>query len=65
MPTASLNPTQVANILKQVSYTTGAEIVFKGANFELYGLQHEIRAAITMLLDLDIIKVKNILCLAS
>ncbi|KAH9947646.1 cytoplasmic protein [Amylocystis lapponica] len=56
LPSTSLNPTQVSAILKQVSYTSGAEVVFKGMCFEMHGLEHEVRAAVTMLLDLDIVK---------
>ncbi|PCH33436.1 cytoplasmic protein [Wolfiporia cocos MD-104 SS10] len=56
MPSASINPTQVTAIIKQVSYASGAEVVFKGMCFEMHGLEHEVRAAITMLLDLDIVK---------
>lgn len=57
MPSTSLNPSQVSAILKQVSYASGAEIVFKGMCFEMHGLEHEVRAAVSMLLDLDIVKV--------
>ena len=60
MPSTSLNPSQVSAILKQVSYASGAELVFKGMCFEMHGLEHEVRAAVSMLLDLDIVKV----CLA-
>ncbi|CAL1696508.1 unnamed protein product [Somion occarium] len=56
MPSTTLNPSQVSAILKQVSYATGAEVVFKGMCFEMHGLEHEVRAAIVMLLDLDIVK---------
>lgn len=58
MPSNTLNPTQVSAILKQVSYATGAEVVFKGMCFEMHGLEHEVRSAIIMLLDLDIVKVR-------
>jgi hypothetical protein len=37
---------------------TGAEIVFKNMCFEMHGMENEIRAAITMILELDVIKVK-------
>ena len=57
IPSTTLNPTQVSAILKQVSYATGAEAVFKGMCFEMHGLEHEVRAAVTLLLDLDIVKV--------
>ncbi|RPD63165.1 hypothetical protein L226DRAFT_451027 [Lentinus tigrinus ALCF2SS1-7] len=56
MPSTSLNPSQVSAILKQVSYASGAEVVFKGMCFEMHGLEHEVRTAVTMLLDLDIVK---------
>ena len=57
LPSANLNHTQASTILKQVSYTSGAEVVFKGMNFEMHGLEHEVRAAVNMLLELDIVKV--------
>ena len=57
MPSTSLNPSQVSMILKQVSYASGAEVVFKRMSFERHGLEHEVRSAVTMLLDLDIVKV--------
>ena len=57
MPSTTLNPTQVTAILKQVSFTSGAEVVFKGMCFEMHGLEHEVRTAVTLLLDLDIVKV--------
>ena len=57
MPSATLNPTQVTAILKQVSFASGAEVVFKGMCFEMHGLEHEVRAAVSMLLDLEIVKV--------
>ncbi|THH02477.1 hypothetical protein EW026_g398 [Hermanssonia centrifuga] len=56
LPSASLNHTQVTTILKQVSYTSGSEVVFKGMSFEMHGLEHEVRTAVTMLLELDIVK---------
>ncbi|KAI0757224.1 cytoplasmic protein [Daedaleopsis nitida] len=56
MPSTSLNPSQVSAILKQVSYASGAEVVCKGMCFEMHGLEHEVRSAVTMLLDLDIVK---------
>ncbi|CCM02197.1 uncharacterized protein FIBRA_04277 [Fibroporia radiculosa] len=56
MPSASLTATQVTTILKQVSYATGSEVVFKGMNFEMHGLEQEVRAAVSMLLELDVVK---------
>ncbi|KAI0651635.1 cytoplasmic protein [Trametes meyenii] len=56
MPSTSLNPSQVSAIQKQVSFASGAEVVFKGMCFEMHGLEHEVRAAVSMLLDLDIVK---------
>ncbi|KAI0085625.1 cytoplasmic protein [Irpex rosettiformis] len=54
--TTNLNHAQASTILKQISYTSGAEVVFKGMNFEMYGLEHEVRPAVNMLLELDIVK---------
>ena len=57
LPSTTLNHTQVSTILKQVSFTSGAEVVFKGMSFEMHGLEHEVRTAVSMLLELDIVKV--------
>ena len=61
LPSTTLNHTQVTTILKQISYTSGTEVVFKGMSFEMHGLEHEVRAAVSMLLDLDIVKVSVLL----
>jgi hypothetical protein len=45
--------------------TTGAEVVFKSMCFEMHGLEHEVRAAVNMILELDIIKVRQSLFIAS
>jgi transcription antitermination factor NusA-like protein len=57
MPSASLNPAQMQPILKRVSHATGAEVVFKSNCFEMHGLEQEVRAAVMMVLELDIIQV--------
>lgn len=56
LPPSTLNATQVTNIIKQVSNATGAELVFKGMCFEMHGLEHEVRHAVNMIMDLDIVK---------
>ncbi|KIK26530.1 hypothetical protein PISMIDRAFT_28436 [Pisolithus microcarpus 441] len=56
LPPSSLNPAQVATLLKQISLTTGAEVVFKSNCFEIHGLEYEVRAAVSTILDLDIVK---------
>ncbi|KAA1468592.1 cytoplasmic protein [Dentipellis sp. KUC8613] len=56
LPPSSLNANQVASILQQVSNATGAEVVFKSMCFEMHGLEHEVRHAVNMILDLDIVK---------
>ena len=38
---------------------SGAEVVFKSMCFEMHGLEHEVRAAVNMILELDIIKVRG------
>jgi hypothetical protein len=57
MPATTLNASQVTTLLKQISISTGAEVVFKSMCFEMHGLEHEVRAAVNMILELDIIKV--------
>ncbi|TFY75107.1 hypothetical protein EWM64_g8904, partial [Hericium alpestre] len=56
LPPSTLNANQVASILQQVSNATGAEVVFKSMCFEMHGLEHEVRNAVNMILDLDIVK---------
>ncbi|KAK2462095.1 hypothetical protein APHAL10511_006558 [Amanita phalloides] len=56
LPPATLNPSAVTNLLKQISISTGAEVVFKSMCFEMHGLEQEVRAAVSMIMDLDIIK---------
>lgn len=56
LPPTTLNPSAVTNLLKQISIATGAEVVFKSMCFEMSGLEHEVRSAIGMIMDLDIIK---------
>ncbi|TFK57432.1 cytoplasmic protein [Heliocybe sulcata] len=56
LPPPALNTTQIAALLKQISCATGAEAVFKSMCFEMHGLEHEIRAAVNMIMELDIVK---------
>lgn len=56
LPPTTLNPSQVTTLLKQISLTTGAEVVFKSMCFEMHGLEYEVRAAVSMILELDIVK---------
>ncbi|KAG6885949.1 hypothetical protein C0993_007451 [Termitomyces sp. T159_Od127] len=56
LPPATLNPSAVTTLLKQISMATGAEVVFKSMCFEVHGLEHEVRAAVSMIMELDIIK---------
>jgi hypothetical protein len=56
LPPPSLNANQVALILQQISGATGAEVVFKTMCFEMHGIEQEVRAAVAMVLELDLIK---------
>ncbi|KAE9410816.1 hypothetical protein BT96DRAFT_912263 [Gymnopus androsaceus JB14] len=56
LPPPTLNASQVSGLIKQISLTTGAEVVFKSMCFELHGLEHEVRAGVGMIMELDIIK---------
>jgi hypothetical protein len=44
-------------ILKRISHVTGAEVVFKSNCFEMHGLEQEVRAAVMMVLELEIVHV--------
>lgn len=59
MPQATLNPAQMQPILKRISHETGAEVVFKSNCFEMHGLEQEVRAAVMLVLELDIILVRT------
>lgn len=61
LPPATLNASAVTTLLKQISMATGAEVVFKSMCFEVHGLEHEVRAAVSMIMELDIIKVGSVL----
>ncbi|KAG6911775.1 hypothetical protein DXG01_000021 [Tephrocybe rancida] len=56
LPPATLNASAVTTLLKQISMATGAEVVFKSMCFEVHGLEHEVRSAVGMIMELDIIK---------
>lgn len=44
---------------------TGAEVVFKSMCFEMHGLEHEVKAAVNMVMELDLIKVNFLICICS
>lgn len=58
LPPSTLNPAQMTNVLKQISDSSGAEVVFKNMCFEMHGLEHEVREAVVMVLELDAVKVR-------
>ena len=58
LPPQTLSTTAITALLKQVSVATGAEVVFKSMCFEMHGLEHEVRAAVNMVMEVDIIKVR-------
>ena len=59
MPSASLNAAQMQPILKRISHATGAEVVFKSNCFEMHGLEHEVRAAVLMVMELDVVQASS------
>ncbi|TEB39298.1 cytoplasmic protein [Coprinellus micaceus] len=56
LPPPTINPSTVAALLKQISVASSAEVVFKSMCFELHGLENEARAAVNMIMELDVIK---------
>lgn len=63
MPVATLNPASMPGVLKRIAGQSGAEVVFKSNCFEMHGLEHEVRGAVMMVLELDVIQVCRILLL--
>ncbi|KAI9633504.1 putative cytoplasm protein [Dioszegia hungarica] len=55
VPQSTINPAQIQPVIKRISHATGAEVVFKSNCFEMHGSEAEVRAAVLMVLDLDII----------
>ncbi|KAF8523068.1 cytoplasmic protein [Hysterangium stoloniferum] len=53
---STINPAQMPAVLKRISGMSGAEVVFKGNCFELYGMNQEVRTGIGMVLDLEMVK---------
>ncbi|KAJ1311074.1 hypothetical protein OPQ81_009578 [Rhizoctonia solani] len=56
MPVATLNPASMPGVLKRIAGQSGAEVVFKSNCFEMHGLEHEVRGAVIMVLELDVIQ---------
>ncbi|KAJ7357125.1 cytoplasmic protein [Mycena albidolilacea] len=56
LPPATLNASQVTNLLKQISVASGAEVVFKSMCFEMHGLEAEVRSAVNMVMELEMIQ---------
>lgn len=54
-----INTVQLTPILKTVANRSGAEIVFKSNSFEVHGLETEVKIAVSMILDLEIVKQFN------
>ena len=58
MPTSnSINSASIPLVLRRLSVGSGAEVVFKSNCFEMHGLEAEVRYAVGMVLELDIVKV--------
>ncbi|CAO1638004.1 unnamed protein product [Parajaminaea phylloscopi] len=56
---ASINAVQLTPVLKAVASRSGAEVVFKSNCFEIHGLEAEVKSAVGMILDLDVVKQFN------
>lgn len=56
MPVATLNPASMPGVLKRIAGQSGSEVVFKSNCFEMHGLEHEVRSAVMMVLELDVIQ---------
>ena len=57
VPSANgVNPAAMGPVLRAVCGRSGAEVVCKSGTFEMHGLESEVRAAVAMILELEIIK---------
>ncbi|EAL23071.1 hypothetical protein CNBA5960 [Cryptococcus deneoformans B-3501A] len=55
MPQPTLNPAQMQPILKRIAHSSGAEVVFKSNCFEMHGLEQQVKTAVMMVLEQDIV----------
>lgn len=60
MPQPTLNPAQMQPILKRIAHSSGAEVVFKSNCFEMHGLEQQVKTAVMMVLEQDIVHVSEI-----
>ncbi|SCZ89319.1 BZ3500_MvSof-1268-A1-R1_Chr9g10367 [Microbotryum saponariae] len=56
MAPPALNPAQIQPFLRHIAVVSGAEVVFKSNCFEFHGLESEVRAAVQIVLDSDVVK---------
>ncbi|SCV69703.1 BQ2448_1097 [Microbotryum intermedium] len=50
------NPAQIQPFLRHIAVVSGAEVVFKSNCFEFHGLESEVRVAVQIVLDSDVVK---------
>lgn len=60
MPQPTLNPAQLQPILKRIAHSSCAEVVFKSNCFEMHGLEQQVKAAVMMVLEQDIVHVSEV-----
>jgi hypothetical protein len=61
VPSANgINPAAMGTVLRAVCSRSGAEVICKSGMFEMHGLESEVRAAVAMVLELEIIKVGSV-----
>lgn len=60
IPSSTVNPAQIQPSLQRIANHTGAELVFKSMCFEIHGLEGQVREAVAMVLDLEIVKVRGL-----
>lgn len=65
MPASTVNPTHIPALLKRISNLSGAEVVFKTNCFEMHGLEPEVRSAVSLVFDLEVVKVGAVIAAIS
>ncbi|KZS96150.1 cytoplasmic protein [Sistotremastrum niveocremeum HHB9708] len=56
MPSSNINHAQMPTILRRLVSQSGADIIFKNDCFEMNGLEPEVRTAVQLILELDMVK---------
>ena len=60
VPAPSLNVSLLQPVLKSIAQQTGAEIVFKSNCIEMHGMEAQVREAVLIVMELEMIRVSPV-----